>query len=97
MGIYLDPGNDSFNKAVKSDIYIDKTAMLEILNRSIGKEKCFFAVSRARRFGKSMAAAMIEAYYSLGCKSKEMFNAFAVSKSQSYEKYLNKYGCFQTA
>ncbi len=36
MGIYLNPGNDSFASAVLySQIYVDKTGMLEYLNRLI--------------------------------------------------------------
>lgn len=91
MGMYLDPGNESFVKAVSSDIYIDKTGMLDILNQSIGKEKCFYAVSRARRFGKSMAAGMIDAYYSCGCNSLDLFKDREISKTSDFQKYLNKY------
>ena len=91
MGMYLDPGNESFKKAINSDIYIDKTGAIEVLNRNIGKERCYFAVSRARRFGKSMVAGMLDAYYSMGCNSKEMFAPFKISGSQDFEKHLNKY------
>ena len=91
MGIYLDPGNDSFQRAVDSEPYIDKTGLLEILNKSINREKCYFAVSRARRFGKSMAAGMIKAYYSIGCNSRELFKPFQIASSSDYDKHLNKY------
>ena len=91
MGIYLDPGNESFRRAVASDIYIDKTGMLNILNNSIGKENCCYAVSRARRFGKSMAAGMIDAYYSKGCDSEELFRTFTIADSSSFHDHLNKY------
>ena len=41
MGIYLDPGNESFRSAISSEIYMDKTGLLEILNDRLGKEKRF--------------------------------------------------------
>ncbi len=89
--MYLDPGSESFVRAITSDIYIDKTGLLEILNANIGKEKCFFAVSRARRFGKSMAAGMIDAYYSRGCDSRKLFDGLKISKKDSFDFHLNKY------
>lgn len=74
MGIYLNPGNEAFYQAVTDDIYVDKTEMIAFtnqrLNKSSGKYIC---VSRPRRFGKSMAADMLTAYYSKGCDSKELF------------------------
>ncbi|WP_026525949.1 AAA family ATPase [Butyrivibrio sp. MB2005] len=91
MGIYLDPGNESFKKAVNSDIYIDKTGLIEILNSSLGKEKCLYSVSRPRRFGKSMAAGMIDAFYSRGCDSRELFDNLSIGKSEDYCVNLNKY------
>lgn len=91
MGIYLDPGNESFRSAISSDIYVDKTGLLEILNDRLGKEKRFFAVSRARRFGKSMVAGMIKAYYSIGCDSREIFAPYRIARSTDFEEHLNKY------
>ena len=91
MGIYVDPGNESFRSDISSDIYVDKTEMISILNSRIGTNRRFFAVSRARRFGKSMVAGMLDAYYSLGCESKEMFAPYKISASQDFDKYINKY------
>ena len=91
MGMYVDPGNESFRSDIESDIYIDKTEMLSILNNNIGKSRRYYAVSRARRFGKSMVAGMIKAYYSLGCDSKEMFSAFKIADDPDFEVHLNQY------
>lgn len=91
MGMYLDSGNESFRSDLESDIYIDKTEMLSILNKNIGKSRRYFAVSRARRFGKSMAADMIDAYYSVGCDSREMFSSFKIAEDPDFEVYLNQY------
>ncbi|MDO5151383.1 MAG: AAA family ATPase [Oscillospiraceae bacterium] len=91
MGTYLNPSNRGFHQAVNSRIYIDKTPMIEILNsRLFTEEKCI-SVSHARRFGKSQAADMIEAYYSRGCDSRELFSTLEISKSPDFEKHLNKY------
>ena len=99
MGTYVNPGSESFQLAINSDIYIDKTGLLEVLNHSIGKENHFFAVSRARRFGKSMAAGMIDAYYSRGCDSEALFSKYEISKVPDFKTHLNKYNVlhFDTA
>lgn len=91
MGTYVNPRSESMERAVNSRIYVDKTGMLRILNKSIGTEKCCFAISRARRFGKTMAAGMIDAYYSRGSDSKELFSQYEIASDQDFEKYLNKF------
>ena len=73
MGVYLNPGNGAFCQAVKSEIYIDKTGLLEYTNHSLGTEQKYICVSRPRRFGKSMAARMLAAYYDKSCDSRELF------------------------
>ena len=91
MGIYFNPSGRSYHQAVNSRIYIDKTPMIEILNtRLFTEEKCI-SVSHARRFGKSQAARMIDAYYSRGCDSRELFSKLKISESEDFEKHLNKY------
>lgn len=91
MGIYVNPGNESFRNDTGGKIYIDKTGLLEILNESIAGPQHFFAVSRARRFGKSMAAGMIDAYYSRGCDSRALFAPYEIAKTENFEKHLNRY------
>ena len=91
MGIYFNPNNESFTKDRNYKIYIDKTGLLEYLNESIGTPKNCIALSHARRFGKSHAAGMIDAYYSRGCDSSKLFDGTKISESADYKKYMNKY------
>lgn len=91
MGIYLNPGNFSFIESLRSEIYVDKTGLLAYLNRIIGTKQKNICVSRPRRFGKSMAAEMLSAYYSWGYDSKELFNGLEIEKAASFEEHLNKY------
>lgn len=53
--------------------------------------KIVWQVSHARRFGKSHAAGMIDAYYSLGCNSSEIFDDTKIAGNADYRKYMNKY------
>ena len=91
MGILLNPGNSDFNRAINSKIYIDKSELIKYTNSVINTEQRFICVSRPRRFGKSMAANMLTAYYSKGCDSRELFGEYKISQTDSFEKHLNKY------
>lgn len=90
MGTYISIGNSAFARARKSD-YIDKSGLISIINDTIGTERCFSCVSRSRRFGKSMAASMLCAYYDKSCDSRALFSDLNISKSPSFEEHLNKY------
>ena len=91
MGIYLNPGNNKFKRAVNSDIYVDKTGLIKYTNSIVDTLQSCVCVSRPRRFGKSMAADMLTAYYSKGCDSRELFSGLEIAKDESFEEHLNKY------
>lgn len=91
MGILLNPDNSDFKRAINSKIYIDKSELIKYTNSVINTEQRFICVSRPRRFGKSMAANMLTAYYSKGCDSRELFGEYKISQTDSFEKHLNKY------
>ena len=59
--------------------------------RVLESESKYVCVSRPHRFGKSIAAKMLVAYYSKGCDSKELFKNLSISKQPSFAKYMNQY------
>ncbi|KAI4446106.1 hypothetical protein C823_000623 [Eubacterium plexicaudatum ASF492] len=61
MGIYLNPGNKSFQQSVRSKIYVDKTNLIACTNERLNTKDKYICVSRPRRFGKSMALEMLAA------------------------------------
>ncbi len=91
MGIYLNPDNAAFKKAVESEIYVDKSLLIAFTNKVLNTLQGNVCVSRPRRFGKSMAAEMLVAYYSRGCDSRELFRNLKIAEHPSFEKHLNKY------
>ena len=91
MGRYLNPRNTAFQKNLNSQIYIDKSGLLEKLNEKLNTNKCFLASTRPRRFGKSMNLQMISAYYNLAQDSHDLFEGSQISKCESYEKYINQF------
>ncbi len=90
MGFYINPGNDNF-RFIVNDEYVDKSGMIAVLNKTINTKSMLSCVSRPRRFGKSYAANMLEAYYDCGCDSHELFDDLEIARDESYEKHLNKY------
>lgn len=90
MGIFINPGNTGFGASICSEIYVDKTSMIEFTNSVLDTEQRFLCVSRPRRFGKSMTAKMLAAYYSCGCDSHELFSDKNIAKKPSYSQELNK-------
>ena len=103
MGIYLN--NTSAYSLYREDYlltyFVDKT---EILNELVplleskskssdasGKTPKYICITRPRRFGKSVMANMIAAYFGKGTDSSEVFDHLNVSKYPWYREHLNKH------
>lgn len=91
MGIYLNPDNEGFGEAVRSEIYVDKTGLVAQANKWLNTKEKYVCVSRPRRFGKSMTLEMLAAYYSCGCDSKELFKGRKIEGEETFQEHLNKY------
>ena len=90
MGTYINRGNNGFRISRNSE-YVDKSGMISIINSTLDTDSRFSCVSRCRRFGKSMAARMLAAYYDQSCDSLSLFADLAIAQDPSFEKHLNKY------
>ena len=91
MGTYLNPGKTAFQMAVNSEIYVDKTELIQYINSVVNTQQRFVSVSRPRRFGKTMAADMLCAYYDREADSRELFQQRKLSEIASWDKYLGKF------
>lgn len=91
MGRFVNPNNSAFQRALNSEIYVDKSGLLEFTNSIINTEQSMVCHSRPRRFGKSIAVNMLAAYYSRGASSEDMFADLEISKSSDFYRHLNKY------
>ena len=90
MGTYINKGNNAFRDIVSHE-YVDKTSLIPLVNATLNSECRYSCVTRCRRFGKSMAAKMLCAYYDKSCDSRELFVGLKAGKDKSFETYLNKY------
>ncbi len=91
MSAYINTGFDKFKESLNARIYVDKSELIDILNNNIKTPQKYICISRPRRFGKSVTANMLCAYYSKGTDSSFLFDNLNVSKSDSYGKHLNQY------
>ena len=91
MALYLNVGNESFQESLNSIIYVDKSPLIEILNRSIKTKNKYFCLSRPRRFGKSVTAQMICSYYAKGQDCSPLFDDLEIASFDDYKKHLNQY------
>ncbi len=90
MGMYINKGNNGF-RMIRNSEYVDKSGLINVINRTLFTEWRFSCITRCRRFGKSMAAKMLAAYYDCTCDSRELFADLEIAKDPSFEKHLNKY------
>lgn len=88
--MFVNTDNETFRMVLNSN-YVDKSGLISILNHKINSEYRFICVSRARRFGKSVTAHMLNAYYSKGCDSEALFSNLEISIDPDYQTHLNKY------
>ena len=89
MGTYINTGNTGFQSARNGE-YVDKSGLIAIVNATLNTEQRFSCVTRCRRFGKSLAAKMLNAYYDRSCDSRNLFADLKIAHDPSFEKYLNK-------
>jgi len=90
MGTFINIGNAGFQSARNSE-YVDKSGLISVVNATLNTERRFTCVTRSRRFGKSMAAKMLNAYYDQSCDSRNLFEDLEIAKDPSFEEHLNKY------
>lgn len=93
MAIYLNTSKsfDNYRELVNEEYFVDKSAIIELINKRIFTKSKYICLTRPRRFGKSSVADMLGTYYSKAVESKCIFDKLNISKSKKYEEHLNKY------
>lgn len=92
MGKYLNNNNSDFIEILKSNNYIDKTNLIKATNSNLNTAyDKYMCVTRPEEFGKTSIISMLNAYYSKGADSKDIFKNLKISKDEKYLQNLNKY------
>ena len=88
--MFVNVDNVSFQMEKNGD-YVDKSEIISLTNRFVNGQKRFICVTRPRRFGKSVTLDMLNAYYSKGCDSKELFSDLKISSLPDFDMHLNQH------
>ncbi|MBQ0058201.1 MAG: AAA family ATPase [Bacteroidales bacterium] len=90
MSKYVDVGNAGFSSIINTG-FVDKSMLIKSVNEALYTENRFMCVTRARRFGKSVAIKMLNAYYDRSCDSSVLFKNLQIKNNADFSNRLNKY------
>ena len=80
-----------FQRVLKRKIYVDKSLLIDKLNDVIGTDECYYCITRPRRFGKTINANMLGAYYTQGFDTHDLFKDLKIAQTASYEEHINQH------
>ncbi|MCD7884100.1 MAG: AAA family ATPase, partial [Lachnospiraceae bacterium] len=93
MGFYLNSKRpfSLYKSETSMPYFIDKTLMLKELIPLVEQGNQSICITRPRRFGKTVVAAMIGAYFSRGTDSSSIFDSLKISNNTKYKEHLNQH------
>lgn len=93
MGIYLNSESayTLYKSETQKPYFVDKSRMIEELFPLIEEGANHICITRPRRFGKTVTANMISAFFSRAREASDIFDRLKISTSQNYSKYRNQY------
>ena len=93
MGIFLNSKSPcaDYRETVSDLYFVDKSMLITELIPALEKKNRFFCITRPRRFGKSVMANMIGAFFSKAVDSSGLFDRLAIAKHRSYSEHLNRH------
>lgn len=80
-----------FQETLNSEIYVDKSMLIDKVSSKIRTGNKYLCITRPRRFGKTINATMLGAYYTVSFDSAAMFQSLAISKTINYRQHLNRH------
>lgn len=80
-----------FRDALNSEIYVDKSKLIGKISPMIRTNGKYICITRPRRFGKTVNANMLGAYYTKGYDTHELFENLAIAGEQGFKENINRY------
>lgn len=80
-----------FQDMLNSKIYVDKSLLISKISPMIRTNGKYICITRPRRFGKTVNANMLGAYYTKGYDSHPLFQKLEIAETKEYETYINRY------
>lgn len=93
MGIYLNSADalSLYKSETIKPYFVDKSNMLEQLFPLVEEGSNYICITRPRRFGKTIMANMIGAFFSNAADSKDVFDKLKIASSTNYLRHLNQH------
>lgn len=93
MGMFLNSANPykKYRTMIRDPYFVDKTELLESLIPALGKEQRYLCITRPRRFGKTVMANMVAAYFGSAAQEDPLFEDLKISKSAQYRSHLHRH------
>lgn len=93
MGMFLNnivPA-ERYKTIVRTRFFVDKTLMIaEMISSSAVDGQRYFCITRPRRFGKSVMADMIAAFFGRTAKSGSVFQNLNILRAENYQSNISK-------
>lgn len=81
---------DKYKTVMKGTYFVDKSEILEELIPALEQEQRFFCITRPRRFGKTVMANMIAAFFEK-TGERSLFEKLHISKYDLYKDQVGKH------
>ncbi|OLR65837.1 hypothetical protein BHF69_01685 [Anaerostipes sp. 992a] len=91
VGLNLKEPYRQYQKVYNSDYFVDKSEILEEIVPLLNTEACYVCVTRPRRFGKTLIAQLLAAYFTKNMASSKIFDTLKVSNQPFYKEELNQH------
>ena len=93
MGVYLNNVNPytMYRSECAKPYFVDKSLILQELCPLAEQGNNHICITRPRRFGKTIMANMVGAFFSKGRDSGDIFGSLQIGRTKEYEKNLNRY------
>lgn len=93
MGIFLNSPipSEAYSETAADTYFVDKSLLLTELFPAMGRKNKYFCITRPRRFGKSVMASMVGAFFGKTSDDDHLFDTLAISENENYSFHLHRH------
>ena len=94
MGKYLNSRVpfEAYKEIARTRFFVDKSLLIgDIISAAETDGQKYLCITRPRRFGKSVMAAMVAAFFGKAVDAGTLFERLAIARSENYKTHLNKH------
>ena len=80
-----------YKKISETTYFVDKSLILNDIFGCMEEETQYICITRPRRFGKTIMANMLGAFFGKAWDASQIFDHLKIADSPEYHQYLNQY------